>query len=218
MAQRKKRLSGKWAALIIALLLIAAPAAASVITQNFLRADVDAVAACFVKAEGPDATNFSDPMLDPYADLDTTATITSASGVTLLQEQVTVRGYDGDRITYTDVVRYQNNCDYDIQLQLVVEDDPAGNAGLAGDWSDKSMSMYLSLVAGAGSDFSDPLEWDGSPIVINKGDAVPTNGATGIVTVAAGDEVQGAFEIEVDDGATGTTGILRYTAKATAVP
>ena len=111
------------------------------------------------------------------------------------------------------------NPDYDLTVRVVTSsEDGAGNAGLDGDWSDKSLSMYLSVIAGAGSDFSDPLEWDGSPIVINKGDAVPTNGATGTVTVASGAEVQGAFEIEVDDGATGTTGILRYTAKATAVP
>ena len=223
MKTRKKRMGARWATLIIALLLIAAPAAASVITQNFLRADVATAQACFSKAEGPDATNFGTAGQHPYADVDLTSTITSSgTGVTLLQEQVTVYGYEGDRITYTDVVRYQNNCDFDVSLQLIVEDDAAGNAGFtAADWTDKSVAIYLSKTAGAGSDFGAAAEWDATPIEVNKGDAAPTTASTGSVTVAAGAEVQSAFVIEVDQqgaGFSATTGILRYTAKAVAVP
>jgi hypothetical protein len=217
------RITRRWAIAIIAVLLVAAPAAASVITQNFLRADVTTAAACFHKTEGDDAASFGNAALDPYADVDLTSTIVSSdTGVTLLQETVTVIGYEGDRITYTDVVRYVNDCDYDIALRLVVEDDPAGNAGFtAADWDDKSLQIYLSLAAGAGGDFTDPAEWDATPIVIAKGDTTPTSAETGTVTIASGDAVQSAFVIEVDHQAgafASTTGTLRYTAEATAIP
>jgi hypothetical protein len=133
-----------------------------------------------------------------------------------------VIGYEGDRVTYTDVVRYANDCDYDISLRLIVEDDAAGNAGFtASEWTDKAITIYLSLTTGVGSDFTDATEWDGTPIVVAKGDAVPTSAETGAVTVAAGSSVQSAFVVEVDHqgGAfASTTGTLRYTAEATAVP
>jgi hypothetical protein len=217
------RITRRWAIAALAVLLVAAPAAASVITQNFMRTDVTTDAACFHKAEGDDAANFGNAALDPYADVDLTSTITNPeTNVTLLQETVTVIGYEGDRITYTDVVRYVNDCDYDISLRLVVEDDAAGNAGFtASDWTDKAVSIYLSLAAGAGSDFGDPSEWDGTPIVIAKGDAAPSSAETGTVTLAAGDSVQSAFVIEVDHQGgsfASTTGTLRYTAEATAIP
>ena len=220
---RTSRMTKRWAVAIIAVLLVAAPAAASVITQNFLLADVTTDTACFVKAAGTDASSFGNPAQDPYADVDLTSTIVSAdTNVTLLQETVTVTGYEGDRVTYTDVVRYQNNCDYDISLRLVVEDDPAGNGAFAAaDWADKSLSIYLSKATGVGGDFGNAAEWDTTPIVIAKGDAAATSAATGSVTVAAGSAVQSAFVIEVDQQGAGfasTSGILRYTAEATAVP
>ncbi len=218
-----KRINRRWAVAIIAVLLVAAPAAASVITQNFLRADVTTAEACFHKVEGDDAADFGNAAFNPYADVDLTTTITNpTTGVTLLQETVTVIGYEGDRITYTDVVRYVNDCDYDISLRLVVEDDPAGNTGFtAAEWTDKALSIYLSLAAGVDGDFDDPAKWDGSPIVIAKNDASPTSAETGTVTVAAGSSVQSAFVIEVDDQGgsfSSTTGTLRYTAEATAIP
>ena len=219
--QHRFRFTSRWTTLVIVVLLIAAPAAASVITQNFLRADISASASCFVKAEGSDSTNFAVATNDPFADVSLTNTIVSTdTGVTLLQELVTVTAYKGDRITYTDVVRYRNNCDYGLSLRLVVEDDPAGNGGFtAADWSDKSLELYISKIAGAGSDFTVVAEWDASPIEIDKGDATPTNGVTGSVTVAAGAEVQSAFVIEVDEGVIlPTTATLRYTAEATAIP
>jgi hypothetical protein len=221
--RHRRRVSGRWATAAILILIIAAPAAASVVTQNFLRADVSTDAACFVTAEGPDATDFGLASADPYADVDLTATITNpTTGVTLLQEQVTVTGYEGDRITYTDVVRYENDCDYDVSLRLVVGDDAAGNPGfVASDWTDKAVSIHLSTGVGVGTDFGVAADWDQSPIVVAKGDAAPTNGASGIVTVPAGGAVQGAFVIEVDQqgGAfASTTGTIRYTAEATAIP
>lgn len=220
MPQRKHRLRGRWAAIVIGFLLIAAPAAAAVVTQNFLRADVTAAAACFVKAEGQDAIDFSVAANEPYADVDTTATIVSASGVTLLQERVTVTGYDGDRVVYSDVVRYTNNCDHSFSLELVAEADPVGSGPLAGDWSDKAVELWVSNTLTSDRPSTASADWEASPIKVDKGDVTPTDSRTGGVTlvVPAGSSVQTGFVIEIDDGATGTTGTLYFTAEATAIP
>ena len=90
MPASKRRVSGRLAAIFIVIMMIAVPAAATVITQNFMRADVVAGAACFTKVGGADAAL-------PEATFDGTPTITSGTGVTLLQERVTVTGFAGDR-------------------------------------------------------------------------------------------------------------------------
>ncbi len=203
---QKRRITARLAAVLVALLMIAVPAAATVITENFMRGDVAGGVACFVKVAGPDAAATAD------ADVDVTSTIVSAStGVTLLQETITVAGYAGDRVTYTDVVRYQNNCDYDITLTLVAEDDPAGGTAISGTWADKYAAVYLSSTAGAGAPVGAAPDWSGTFIEVSGG--ALTGPTAGSVTVAQGTEVQSAFVIETDAG-TATTGTLRYTAQA----
>ena len=203
--RNRKRVSGKLAAVFIVTMLIAVPATATVITQNFMRADVTGAAACFVKVGGADAAATAD------VDFDNTSTIVSAtSGVTLLQETITVTGYAGDRVTYSDVVRYQNTCDYDINVTLRAEADPAANPDLSGTWADKYARVYVSNTAAP----SLPVgggDWSGNYIEVSGG--AIANATAGPVLVTAGSEVQGAFLIETDNG-TATTGTLRYTAEA----
>jgi hypothetical protein len=198
---------------------VATPVLAAVLIQNFMRADIEAVQACFVKVEGGDATTYSNPLNDPYANVDTTATVT-ANGVSFLQELVTVKGYDGDRTIYTDVVRYQNDCDHDLSVQLILEDDVAGNPRVE-NWGagDLATAIYLSDVpiaqGGAANGGTDLVtNWDGSPIFVDGAGTV-VNAQTGSVVIAPGEEIISAFRIDVSDGSQGTTGTLRYTAVAT---
>ena len=104
---------------------VATPVLAAVLIQNPRRRTSRPWPRSFTKVEGGDATTHSAPAADPYADVDTTHTV-SANGIDFPQEQVTVKGYDGDRTIYTDVVRYQNNCDNPLSVQLILEDDVAG--------------------------------------------------------------------------------------------
>ncbi len=203
---QERRITARLAAVIVALLMVAVPAAASVITENFMRGDVAGGAACFVKLAGPDAAATAD------ADVDVTSTIVSATtGVTLLQETITVAGYAGDRVTYTDVVRYRNTCDYAVTLTLVAEDDPAGGTAISGTWADKYAAVYLSTTAGAGAPVGVAPDWSATFIEVSGG--ALTGPTAGSVTVPIGAEVQSAFVIETDAG-TATTGTLRYTAQA----
>ena len=48
------------AVVLVVLMMIAVPATAAVITQNFMRADVNLSAACFTKTAGADALGGSD--------------------------------------------------------------------------------------------------------------------------------------------------------------
>ncbi len=201
----RKRVSGRLAAIFIVIMLIAVPATATVITQNFMRADVTGAAACFVKIAGADVAATAD------VDFDNTNTIVGASGVTFLQEAITVTGYAGDRVTYSDVVRYQNTCDYDITVTLRAEADPAGNPDLsAAGWADKYARVYISNTAAPALPVGGG-DWSVNYIEV-LGGAI-ANATAGPVVVSSGSEVQGAFLIETDDGSA-TTGTLRYTAEA----
>lgn len=214
---RKNKLRGRLGLPIIAVLLIAAPAAASVITQAFGQGNVTGAAACFTRAEGDDATTYANVASDPYADVDTTGTVTdAASGVIFVQDVVTVTGYAGARTTYTDVVRFVNGCDHPIDLTLTVEADPANNADLSGTWTDKAVKLYVAENAAPGSDLSNATDWNQTFIHVAKGDTSGsvTAASTGTVTIPAGSQFQGAFVIEVDDTGAGTTGTFRYTAEA----
>lgn len=214
--QRTMRATGRVAVLVLALLMLAVPALAAVITQNFLRADVSADAACFTKVPGADSVAFNNPALDPYVEFDNTVAVAdTGSGLSLLQERLTVEGYAGDRITYTDYVHYENNCDTPLTIQLVAEADFNGDLAKEGTWADVQASIYLSVAPNgtAGTDLSLASDWDTSPIVVNA-TAVP--GSTGTVVVAPGDYVQGAIVIDADVASAGSGPYtLRYTAQAT---
>lgn len=206
--------TGRMTALAVAMLLLAVPALAAVMTQNFLRADVTADTACFTKVAGADALAFNNPVLDPYIEFDAAATVVDASsGLSMLQERLTVEGYAGDRITYTDYVHYENNCDTPLTIQLVAEPDFNGDPAKGGTWADVQAMIYISVATNgtAGTDLSG-ADWDSSPIVVNAS-AVP--GSTGSVTVLPGEYVQGAIVIDADAASAGSGPYtLRYTAQA----
>lgn len=211
---RTSKASGRVAALVLAIMMLAVPAFAAVITQNFIRADVSSDAACFTKVAGADAVAFNDPALDPYIEFDNTvAVVDTGSGLSLLQERLTVEGYAGDRITYTDYVHYENNCDTPLTVQLVAEPDFNGDAAKDGSWADVQATVYLSVATNgtAGTNLSGP-DWDASPIVVN---ATAAPGSTGAVTILPGEYVQGAIVIDADVASAGSGPYtLRYTAQA----
>ena len=212
--RRTLRASGRVAVLVVAMLMLAVPALAAVITQNFLRADVSADAACFTKVPGVDSLAFNNPALDPYIEFDNSiAVVDASSGLSLLQERLTVEGYAGERITYTDYVHYENNCDTPLEIQLVAEPDFNGDPAKDGTWADVQAMIYISVATNgtAGTDLSG-ADWDASPIVVNA-TAVP--GSTGTVTVLPGEYVQGAIVIDADVASAGSGPYtLRYTAQA----
>lgn len=211
---RTIRATGRVAVIVLAFLLMAVPALAAVITQNFMRADVSADSACFTKVAGADSVAFNNPALDPYIEFDNSVAIADAgSGLSLLQERLTVEGYAGDRITYTDYVHYENNCDTPLTIQLVAEPDFNGDPAKDGSWADVQAAIYLSVAPNgtAGTSLSGP-DWDASPIVVNA-TAVP--GSTGTVTILPGEYVQGAIVIDADVASAGSGPYtLRYTAQA----
>lgn len=208
-----RRTSGRVATLVVALLLLAVPASAAIITQNFLQAEITADAACFVKVAGGDTTIANSPAVVTLTDVNT-----SSNGIILLQETVAISGYDGDRVTYTDVVQYRNDCAYDIEVELVAEAGMDGVGPIGGDWTGIYAEIYLSndvnYLLGS-TDLSDG-NWDG-PIVVDEG-VLGTASAGGTTTLSTGEFLTTAFMVEVAEGqdATGNTGTLRYTATATA--
>ncbi len=171
-----------------------------------MRADVTGAAARFVKVAGADVAATADVDFD-----NTTTTVSATTGITFLQETISVTGYAGDRVTYSDVVRYQNTCDYDITVTLRAEADPAGNPDLsAAGWADKYARVYISNTAAPALPVGGG-DWSGNYIEVSGG--AVANATAGPVAVTSGSEVQGAFLIETDDGSA-TTGTLRYTAEA----
>ncbi|MEM7093191.1 MAG: hypothetical protein AAF567_09335 [Actinomycetota bacterium] len=197
------------AAIVVALLMIAAPAGASVIVQNYMEAEVSAVAPCFAKTVGADP----DPVGTPGALItyDGTGNTTTVDGVDLIEERITLTGMVGDRVIYTDVVNYVNNCTDPITVQLT-------STGVSGDWSDFSAEIWISNVANPANidpnqdpaltdDWNDTLLFVGDPFVA---------GSTGSVVVAPGASVQGAFVVSTDVAiAGGTTATVNWVAEAT---
>lgn len=206
------RFSKKWAIAALAMLLFATPAAAGIIVQNFLRADITINDACFSKTDGPDVASASGQLT-----FDTTATVSDAAGgVDLLQETATFEAYAGDRMLYTSAINFNNTCGHDLELTFISADDPAG--GLAIDpafapgtpWDNLDVHMYLpdpggAAVPGLTGTWIEMLSVVGG---------TPTNGTTP-VTLLDGATLTLAVIIDADAaGVDGTTGTLRWIAQA----
>ncbi len=202
----KGRISRRSALLASAAMVFATPAFASLVVQNFMEADIVTGDACFVKVAGDDigSYNAADPD-DPNATFDGLSNTIAVDGANLLEEKLTIRGMVGDRVTYTDVVRYQNTCNVPLDVTLVA------SANATGDWTDRSARIYI-------SDLSSPIAgpevvfpgfpgtagsgWNLNPIVVdaNTGVINPLNSQTGTVTVSPGDEIFGAISISAGIG------------------
>ena len=225
----RRRVSRRMAIASVALMSVAAPAAASVIIQNFIVANVSNKAACFTKIAGSDSlvTAYGSAAAlasaGPYAAVNTTNTLTSTAGVTLLNEKVDIRGFAGDRTRYTDIIRYKNTCSVPITVSLKAEADAAGSAiasqtaPAAAAWSGMSVKAYMSKVAAPVASTAletDAVNWDQQFTISSTGAVV--NGSN-TVTVASGSELQGAFIVDVDSSAAATiVNTFHYTASASA--
>lgn len=207
----KRKHARRTTALIVALLCFAAPAGASIIVQNYMEADVVAAPPCFVKTAGADPTGSTLSTFDA-----TGANTIAVDGVDLLEEKISVTGMIGDRVIYTDVVHYENNCTEPITMNLTTV-----TAG--GDWTGVSMELWVSNVA-APADIDPNLDaaggtsdWNDTAISVPAGTtAGPLTLSTGTVTIPALSEVHGAFVVSTDNtAATGDTATLNWMAEAT---
>ena len=204
----------RWAGVLIAMMMIAVPASAAVITQNFMRADVSVNAACFTKTAGADATSGSG-----FHTFNGGATITDRSGtVDLIQETMSVQGFAGDRLIYSDAVQFNNDCPDDIALTFLSENDPAG--GLAVDpafvpgefWADIDIALYIATVASPTTNPGSGGEWQ----VMMRVNGGAVTDQISSVNIPAGASRPMAVVLDTDDGVTTTdTGTLRWTAQAT---
>ncbi len=210
------RFTKGWAIAALAVMLFAVPAAAGIIVQNFLRADIEVNDACFSKTNGPDVAAASGLMT-----FDTTATVAdTAGGVDLLQETATFQAYAGDRMLYTSAINFNNTCGHDLDLTFISAADPAGGAAIdtAAAFGNIDVRMYLPAPAPAGVAVPGLTgTWVEMLSVVN---GTATNGTTP-VTLADGGTLTLAVIIDAD-AATPTTvapaapfaGTLRWIAQA----
>ncbi len=217
------KLTRKTALVIVAFLVFATPAMASLVVQNFMQADISAADPCFFKVAGDDTITYTGADGDdPFVAFDATQTV-QVDGSNLIEETISVRGMTGDRVVYTDVVRYQNRCNVPLDITLV-----ADGANGTGDWADRSARIYISTSAGAigaadeaevppaglPGDVGAASGWDASPIVVNAGGAISET-ATGTVTLNPGQELRGAIVISTGTGAGDGVGTVNWQARAT---
>jgi hypothetical protein len=204
----------RWAGILVAMMMIAVPASAAVITQNFMRADVTVNAACFTKTAGTDASSGSG-----FLTFNGGATIQDPSGtVDLIQETMSVQGFAGDRLLYTDAVHFNNGCDGGIAVTFVSENDPEG--GLAVDpayvsgnfWDDIDVSVYMATTATPTGTPGSSGDWQ-LMMAVSQGSV---DDQLASVNIPAGATRSMAVVIDTDDGVTtSATGTLRWTAQAT---
>lgn len=210
---QKRKMSRRGALIATGLTVFATPAFASLIVQNYMEADFNVADACFVKIAGRDTlTYLGTDLNDPLATFDGVTNTIQVDGANLIEEKLRIRGMKGDRVTYTDVVRYQNNCDIPLQVSLI-----ASSATATGDWADRSARIYISDQASpvgaaiptkpSGAPGAPASGWNGTPIVVEVGGAIPaSNAQTGTVVVAPGQEIFGALTLAAGTAAT-TTGV-----------
>lgn len=217
------KLTTRGALLLVATLVFATPAMASLVVQNFMQADITAADPCFFKGAGDDTLTYAGSDADdPFVAFDASQTI-QVDGSNLIQENITVRGMIGDRVVYTDIVRYQNRCDVPLEITLV-----ADSSNGVGDWTDRSARIYLSTAsdvigaadadevapAGLPGDVGTSSGWDARPIVVDAGGNVSET-TTGTITLNPGRELRGAIVISTGTGAGDGVGTINWQARAT---
>lgn len=216
------RLSRRAALATVATLVVATPAMAGLVIQNQMQADITSSEACFSKVAGADDGAYTGATatspLGGFNDDPATETI-EVDGVSLLEERLEVRGMRGDRVIYTDLVRFRNECGIPLEVTLVAD----ANVG-TGDWIDRSARIYLSatpVTIGSAVDLGRPGSgtggWDPTPIIVEADSgAIPvTNARTGTVTLPPGQELRGAIAITAGvDSADGSVGTVNWVAEA----
>lgn len=207
------RFTRRSASVAILLLVLAAPAGASIIVQNYMEADLNASPPCFVKLSGQDPINSSQASFSNNPAVNTI----QVDNVDLLEEKLSLNAMTGDRVIYTDMVRYRNNCAEPITVQLTATE----IVGAA--WaSDISAEIWLSNVPSPANidpnlDPGPPVDdWNDDAILIPAGTAAGTfTDSTGTVVVAPSTEIQGAFVVSSDVGFTTGTATVNWVASAT---
>ncbi len=211
---KRKKQARKGMLVMVATLMFAAPAMASLVIQNYMEADVTLADACFSKVAGDDPVSYTGTDAnDPLAGFDDTTNTVTVSGANLLEEKLTIRGMQGDRVMYTDVVRYRNTCDIDLNVTLIAE-----GATATGNWVDRSAQIYISNIAAPTGLPGVSVDWNNQPIIVTAGTAAITapNNRTGSVIIPAGGEVQGAVVIAAGTGSALTgVGTVNWVATAT---
>ncbi len=194
-------------AIIIGLLMVV-PAAAGIIVQNFLRADIEVAAACFTKTDGADIASTTG-----LIDFDETQTVATAGGVNLLQERATFSAFQGDRMLYTEAVTFNNTCGHDLELLFISAADPAGGAAVE-DMAGLDVRFYLPDATNGGAVPGLTGDWTEMLSVVG---GTATDGTTA-VTLADTATLTMAIVVDADSAAAVRTGadagIVRWIAQA----
>jgi len=167
---------------------------------------------CLTKTAGEDSDNFgADPTDTFYINFDPTATeVDPATGVAVLQETLDVRAPAGFRTYSTDTFHVAaTGCGYDFTIRLNADAvNSFGEAAVEGNWADKGVSLYLSLVANPGDDFSNAAEWDQTPLVVNNAGVI-VNATTGDAVLVDDSELVIGFQLAGGSPA-GALGTFRF--------
>ncbi|MFV0317167.1 MAG: hypothetical protein ACK5O2_09445 [Microthrixaceae bacterium] len=203
-----KRLSRTLVAAAAILGLTALPAAATVLMQNFVEADIESTPACMTKTAGSDSTSSGGVVT-----FNTTNTqSTSGDSVNLLNETFTLKGFKGDRLISSDAGAVVNKCTFPVTISLKAEAQ-FGEPAWAGDWADLAASVYLGTPGGAADpDFTNTSAWLGSPIHANSTGV--TDDSVGTVTLPAGSQARIGWSLDSGTRAAATNAspaILRFT-------
>lgn len=210
------RMTRRTAVVLVMLMMIAVPATAAVITQNFMKADVTLTAACFTKTAGTDIN----PAGSGFVDFSASTEVDPGNGVTLYQETTTLSGFTGDRMIYSDPVRFNNDCGHPIQVELISQNDPAGApalepaAGPGSIWEDVNVKIYLAAAPGDPGIPSDSNTGWELMLTVDNGGTVTSGGS---VTINNATNHRLAFVIDTQAGLAPIPtekAILRWTAQA----
>lgn len=219
--QRRRRRGLAFAAAGLAVAAVAVPATATVLIQNFAKADISKSAACLTKVAGTDATTYATAANAPYIGFNGTGTAAvTGSGVNLLNETLSVKAFQGDRLIVTDGMRISNTCNYPLTVSMKAEPSASGAPALSGDWTDITAKLYLANPSGAaGTDFALAADWDQAPISVNAAGTTAagtlSNAATGTITLPAAGSVKVGVAIDAGMSAvTATNSVINFTITA----
>jgi len=202
------RMTRRGAGILIALMLIAVPAAAAVMTQNFVSASVELNGPCFTMTAGADAGS-------PTLWVDFQADVVNTGSVDLAQEVVTITGHGGNRMIYSDVASLNNACGDGVTVQYTPASDPSGAAAFqpaAGDpiWNDFAVTFYIANTLTPG-DVLTSGDWD---VVLAVDGGVATTPNTALIPNGSSRTM--AVVIDTDSSVTTllpSAAILRWTAQ-----
>lgn len=211
---KKGRITRRTAMAATALTVFATPAFASLIIQSYMSADITVADNCLVTRAGDDVGTYSTAN-GPNVNLVTQDA--PAARVTLEEDKITVVGMHGDRVIYNDVARIQNQCDVALDVQLQMD----GSQG--GGWTDRYAEVYLSSTA-TGLDSTAPMgyptdntaNWNANPISVDSA-GTPVNLRSGVVSLAANQELRVATLIEAGTDAANLSNTSTMSWEVTAI-